>query len=289
MELSQIKYFLKVAKMQHVTKAAEELHIAQPALTRAVHKLEDELGVPLFINKGRNIVLSEYGMFLKSKLEPVMSELEDIPKSLADMSEREAHTIRINVGAASRIITTSIIEYKKKKENVNFLLAHGEGEHLADIKVYTDWHKYDICENDHRHIYTEHILIAAPNNDKFSEKKSICLEELKQEGFICLAGSKQFRQICDKYCVQAGFVPNIIFESDDPVAVRNLIAASMGVGFWPEYSWGKKDRTGVIFLPVEDVDCRRDIILSLRSNKKSCTEVEEYFKFLIEFIDEYEK
>ena len=67
MELTQLKYFYAVAKNLHVTKTAEQLHIAQPALTQAVRRLEKELGHPLFASKGRNIVLTEYGKYLKEQ------------------------------------------------------------------------------------------------------------------------------------------------------------------------------------------------------------------------------
>ena len=57
MELNKLRYFYIVAKYEHMTRAAEEMHIAQPALTKTIKALEDELGVPLFMKKGRNIVL----------------------------------------------------------------------------------------------------------------------------------------------------------------------------------------------------------------------------------------
>ena len=65
MELTQLRYFLKVAELEHITRASEELHIAQPALTQTIHRLESELEIPLFVNKGRNIFLTEYGIYRK--------------------------------------------------------------------------------------------------------------------------------------------------------------------------------------------------------------------------------
>ena len=65
MELLQLEYFYAVAKTQHVTHTAEQLHIAQPALTQSIHRLEKELGVPLFHRSGRNIALTEYGVYLR--------------------------------------------------------------------------------------------------------------------------------------------------------------------------------------------------------------------------------
>ena len=67
MEINQMRYFLEVASTQHVTRSAERLHIAQPALSKAIHNLEQELGVPLFASKGRNIVLTEYGNIFRKK------------------------------------------------------------------------------------------------------------------------------------------------------------------------------------------------------------------------------
>ena len=58
MELTQIRYFLEVAESQHIPQSARKLHIAQPALTQAIHRLQPDLGVPLFMQSGRNIVLT---------------------------------------------------------------------------------------------------------------------------------------------------------------------------------------------------------------------------------------
>ena len=79
MELTQLKYFYAVAENLHVTKTAEQLHIAQPALTQSVRRLEHELGHPLFAAKGRNIVLTEYGKYLKEQLAPILERLDTLP------------------------------------------------------------------------------------------------------------------------------------------------------------------------------------------------------------------
>ena len=79
MELQQIRYFLAVAETQHVTRTAERLHVAQPALTQSIHRLEKELEVPLFIRRGRGILLTEYGKALREKIAPLMQELDREP------------------------------------------------------------------------------------------------------------------------------------------------------------------------------------------------------------------
>ena len=81
MELTQLKYFYAVAENLHVTKTAEQLHIAQPALTQSIRRLENELGYPLFAAKGRNIILTEYGRYLKEQLAPLLRQLDSLPMS----------------------------------------------------------------------------------------------------------------------------------------------------------------------------------------------------------------
>lgn len=86
MEFLQLKYFYALAQTQHVTRTAEQLHIAQPALTRTVHRLESELGVKLFQPSGRNIELTQYGKYLQKKIEPVLKALNEIPEELREMA-----------------------------------------------------------------------------------------------------------------------------------------------------------------------------------------------------------
>jgi DNA-binding transcriptional LysR family regulator len=120
MELTQLRYFIKVAELQHITRASEELHIAQPALTQTIHRLENELGVPLFGSKGRNIVLTEYGRYFYDKLKPIITEIYDLPEQLQTMAHHENSTIHLNVLAASSLVTQAIIEYKRIDDEVHF-------------------------------------------------------------------------------------------------------------------------------------------------------------------------
>ena len=79
MELTHIKYFLEVARTEHVTKSAKTLCIVQPALTHALHKLEDELGVKLFQASGRSIKLTEAGNYFYKKVLPLYNDITALP------------------------------------------------------------------------------------------------------------------------------------------------------------------------------------------------------------------
>ena len=82
MELLQLKYFLYLARNEHVSRTAEQLHISQPSLSSTIKRLEQELGVPLFEKKGRNIVLSEYGKIYLNYVESAFALLENGERAL---------------------------------------------------------------------------------------------------------------------------------------------------------------------------------------------------------------
>ncbi|NLC93970.1 MAG: LysR family transcriptional regulator substrate-binding protein, partial [Treponema sp.] len=105
------------------------------------------------------------------------------------------------------------------------------------------------------------------------------------ENFISLSGAKQFRLICDKYCQNAGINPNIIFESDSPAAVKNMIAANMGIGFWPAFSWEKIDSDRVRLLAIENPVCSRDLLITYKKNKTDNSKAEDFFIFLTKYFE----
>lgn len=284
MELNQLKYFLEVAKHQHVTKSAEKLHIAQPALTKSIHRLEDELGVPLFCANGRNIILTEYGKFLQDKLSPIMAQLDAVPKQLQAMAQLENETIHLNVLAASTVVTNAIILYQKQHGNLHFQLMQNSESKLYDIGITTRMPNHAASDNrQSEFVFNEQIYLAVKQSHPLAIKSEISLIEAADEGFISLMGSRQFRWICDRFCSHAGFTPNIIFESDNPAAVKNMIAANMGVGFWPEFTWGELNNDDIKLLKITEPLCRRDIVFDCNHNKSDNSAVTDFFGFLRDY------
>lgn len=278
MELSQIRYFLEVAQTQHVTKSAQKLHIAQPALSQAIRRLERELGVPLFVARGRNIILTEYGRYLQQKLAPLIAALDDIPGQLKTMAKLESETIHLNVLAASALIAEAIVAYKQTHAELHFQFLQNAENELYDISVCTQPNLPKEIGPD-QFVLTEKIFLAVPSGGPFQSLSSVRLADMKDAGFISLY-SRTLRFICDGFCRQAGFKPKIAFESDNPSTVRSMIAANMGIGFWPEFTWGRLDTDRVRLLEIEDVPCARSLIFARKHNKIDSAAVDDFFDFL---------
>lgn len=96
MEIQQFRYFLEAARYENLTKAAEDLHIAQPALSQSIKRLETELGVSLFDRKNHRIELNEQGKLLKKRLIPILESIDNLKDELWESVYSSERTIYLN-------------------------------------------------------------------------------------------------------------------------------------------------------------------------------------------------
>lgn len=287
MDILQLKYFCEVAESLHVTNSAKKLHIAQPSLTQTIHRLENELGVKLFKSKGRNIVLTEYGEFLKKEIAPAVRAIDEIPLKLTEMAELNRNTITINVQAASNAVIKSIVKFREINNDVRIKIIQNKESSSADIIIFTEPAFENPYSREDTYVFTEKIFLAVPDNELYRSLECIPLSKFKDSGFISLAGSKQLRQMCDKFCMMSGFTPNIIFESDSPHVVRDMIGMNLGVGFWPQYSWGEDNGNHVRLIPISSPLCQRDIIIKCNysAHRGNSDKVRELFESIINYFE----
>jgi len=285
MELTHIKYFLEVARTQHVTQSARNLCIVQPALTKAIRKLEEEIGVPLFRSSGRNIKLTEYGRYFYTRLEPLYNEVVKLPQELREMASDDAVKIRLNVLAASSLITSAVIAYKRMHPEINFDLIQNETTNLYDVGVFTFAdERLATSDDDAVYRFEEEIFLAVPNVDQYRKMDSISLSQMEGEKFIGLAGTKQLRNICNEFCRRIGVETDISFESDNTSAIKDAVASGIGVCFWPEYTWGRIERRKIRLLKIVDAPFRRELLVTIRKNKADNRHTENFYRFLVMFL-----
>ena len=290
MEITQLKYFYALAQNQHVTRTAEQLNIAQPSLTQSIRRLEKELNVKLFKTNGRNIVLTECGKYLQRKIEPLLKTLNEIPEEIQTLTGDRKKMLKINVLAASTLITDTIIRYQKEYPEVRFQIVQNVETEGADITIFTrEFFQQPLVSKDSFYIFSEEIFLAVPKTSEYAQRETITLNEMAGKSFISLAGTKGLRSICDRFCLHTGFKPNVVFESDNASAVKNLIGASIGVGFWPEHTWETHEGSGMTLLPISEPKCQRDIIVQLHHDSESHEEAFRYYKYLVEFFEELKK
>src|SRR5699024_6935310 len=137
MELRQIKYFIEVAKREHMTEAANALHVAQSAVSRQIFTVEKELGGGLFIREGRNVKLTPIGKVVLEHMDKAVHVIAHATRVLEEYTDRERGMIHIGFTSslASYILPTAISQFRAEYPHVKFQLRHGSSNELEDAVI----------------------------------------------------------------------------------------------------------------------------------------------------------
>lgn len=293
MELRQLQYFVKVARKQHVTQAAEELHVAQSAVSRQIHLLEEELGVHLFVQKGRNLHLTSVGRLFLSRIEGILTDLERAVNEIHEFLDPEAGEIRIGFphSLVIHLLPSVVAAFKKDHPNVKFRLRQGTYNSLIrDVsKGEIDLAFISPCPESHEHVtgeilLTEELFAILPANHILGEYTSLRLEQLKEESFVMFGEEYTLRSIVMDACKKAGFTPKIEFEGDETDTIRGLVAAGMGVSLLPEMALSESSIMQPVKVRVTDPQVTRTVGLIRRKGQELPLVAEVFRRFLLEYF-----
>ncbi|WP_408891988.1 LysR family transcriptional regulator [Paenibacillus taichungensis] len=289
MELLQLKYFQKVAKLQHMTKAAQELHIAQSSLSRTISRLEEDLGVPLFEREGRQIRLNTFGQCFIKRVEKVFNELEEGKKEIADLQEEENRTIVVGA-TITRMLPDLFKEFLTVYPKVKFQLFQFSNTEIQERIQEGD---IDLCFSSPPinqsgivsvPIVTEEFYLAVPPNHDLANRNTVQLSEIVEESFISLTMDYSFQQNLNLLCEQSGFIPKIMFESNDLEVIGKLVIDGFGVAFMPGY-WWKEDRVNLpIKVPINSPYSQRVIGLSWKEERYISNIANDFREFAVQYF-----
>ena len=293
MDLLQLRYFQVVARLENITRAAEELHIAQPSLSKTIARLEESVGVPLFERQGRRIRLNQFGKTFLKRVERSFRELEEGQREVADLAGLDRGSV--TVGATTSPQLPHIFrEYLTLHPHVNFRFLQVT-QHL-EIQEQLMNGEIDLCIStlpiDQLGILceplkNEEIFLALPPEHRLAGRKSIQLKEVADEPFIRQTTEYGLRQITDDFCQEAGFTPkiaNIAFEGFTPEVICSLVKAGFGNAFIPAYWWDSINTNSLVKVHIENPACQRTIWLSWVKEHYLSMAARDFSKFLIEYF-----
>lgn len=291
MDIHSLIYFKKVAELQHITRAAEELHVAQPSLSRTIARLERELEVQLFERSGKNIFLNEYGEIVLRHTNRILQEIKDIHREIADVSEGSDRTVSVSLYSASKLFPHLVMNFKQEHPGIRLQIIqenlNTNPSEECDITLYSTMQP-DIRENSVT-LFAEDILLALPKSNPLSKRGFLNLNEVADEEFICLQRGKSLRTITDIYCKIAGFEPSVVLESDSPETVRELIRAGIGISFIPSITWQGMETKDLVLVPIAVPQCKRYINLSWRVSGYFSPAAALFRDYLQEYFKPYQK
>jgi len=294
-ELRQLQYFVKVAKIEHVTRAAEELHVAQSAVSRQIRQLEEELGVTLFVQKGRNLQLTSVGKLFLNRMEGILLDLERAVSEVQEFLNPEAGEIRIGFPHSLGIylLPTVVAGFRKSHPNVKFRLRQGTYNNLIRdvMKGEIDLAFISPFPDKHEHVsgsllLREELYAIVPQGHPLADQDSIRLEQLKEDSFVMFSEEYSLRGIVLDACSKAGFVPQIGFEGEETDTIRGLVAAGMGVSLLPEMALTETSQLQPAKVRVTSPKVTRSIGLIQRTGDKLPQVAEGFQTFLLQFFDE---
>ncbi|WP_150266754.1 LysR family transcriptional regulator [Paenibacillus tepidiphilus] len=293
MELRQLQYFLKVAQREHVTKAAEELHVAQSAVSRQIHQLEQELGVDLFMQKGRNLQLTPVGQLFRKRVEALLKELDRSVAEVHEFLDPERGEIRIGFphSLGTHLIPTIVAEFRRYYPNVRFRFKQGTYSSLIKDVLSGEVDLAFISpfpENDGQVagdiVMTEDLFAILPQNHPLANETEIRLEQLKEEKFVLFSQGYSLRPIVWQACLAAGFKPQIAFEGGETDTIRGLVAAGMGVSLLPETALYQTNPMQPAQVRVVDPAVTRTVGIIHRSDGKLPLVARSFRNFLLTYF-----
>lgn len=298
MELRQIKYFIEVAKREHVTEAANNLHVAQSAISRQITKLEDELGVDLFIRDGRRVRLTPIGEVFLKRMEYALQVIDDAKQVIHEYTDPEKGTI--NIGFASSlalyILPTIISAFRREYPSVNFNLVQGN---YYELKELVSRGKANMAllapvpTKDKQLIgkvlSTEHIVALLPLNHPRAKQKTLKLHQLRTENFIMFPENYILRDMIIQACKQFGFSPNITFEGADIDAIKGLVSAGLGISLIPESTLVENLPRGTVRIPVTEPVVTRTVGIIIPEGRELLPTEKIFYEFVIDFFSRIER
>src|SRR5262245_11366624 len=289
MELLQLHYFRTVARLEHVTRAAEELRVAQPALSKTIARLETELGVPLFDRRGRRVALNTCGRAFLRHVERLFMAIEDGRQELADLAGLARGTVTV-AATTLHLLADLLSAFRDRYPEVNFRLSQAS---TAEMQTWLVSGEIDLCLASAPiagatlrsvALFTEDILLAVPPRHRLARRGCIPLGEVAAEPFISAKQGYWSRDLTDEACRQAGFIPHIICEGDEPGALRRLVAAGLGVAFLPTSAQRAGTGPEVAWLHITEPVCQRTVSLVWREARYLSAAVRRFQQFTVEYF-----
>ncbi|WP_107771235.1 LysR substrate-binding domain-containing protein [Nocardioides sediminis] len=261
MELRHLRYFAAVAETRHFGRAAERLHLAQPALSQAIRQLEKELGTALFTRTTRHVALTPAGEFLLGEATRVLDAVEDSVRGVRRIADGRLGLVRIAFTGSAAFTELPRIARAVKSDLPGValeihadLLTPAQTAGLLDGSLDIGILRPPVSGEGLalRTIEIEPLVLAAPADHRLATEPVVAMADLRTEELILFADSHSaVNDAVLRSCTEAGFAPRKEHEAPGTAALLALVAAGLGIALVPA-SARALPLAGVVFRDVTD-------------------------------------
>jgi DNA-binding transcriptional LysR family regulator len=277
MELRQLRYLVALADERHFTRAAEREHIAQPALSQQIRRLEAELGLTLVERTTRRVAMTQAGELLVGRARRVLAELDAAQAELASLAGVQAG--RLSVGALHTMgpvdLSLLLASFHRSHPAIELTVREQSSEELAemlrvdeiDLAFLSVTERIQSRGLTFQRLVSEELVAVLPRAHRLARQPSVRLAELAGESFISFRRGSRLRELLDWAAGEAGFDPHITLESNESRRIRSLVSSSLGVAILP-----RSDATGpgapVAVAQLVEPALARDVTLAARTQRR---------------------
>jgi LysR family transcriptional regulator, transcription activator of glutamate synthase operon len=267
-----LRWFQLVADGVTVTEVAEVYMVSQPGVSRALGRLEEEVGTPLLHKFGRVLRPTHAGSVFKRHVDALLHGLDDGLAAVNELVDPETGTVTVafQLSLGTWLVPGMIGRFRQAHPRVQFRL---EQSHDAQGSSLLAGGRVDIEFTARRprnpavhweRLFAQPLALAVPDGHVMAGRSEISLGEVADSDFVMLRPSWSLRGLTDELCSDAGFVPRVAFEGDDLTVVRGLVGAGLGVAVVPRAeSEGPAGRPGAErLIRLTDPGAFRDVGLA---------------------------
>jgi LysR family transcriptional activator of glutamate synthase operon len=277
MELRQLRYLVALADECHFTRAAAREHIAQPALSQQIRRLEAEVGLALVERTTRRVALTDAGELLVARARRILAEVDDAQAELGTLAGVKGG--RLAVGALHTMgpvdLSLLLAAFHRNHPAVELTVREQSSEELAEMlrDDEIDLAFLSVTERIQSHglelhrLVTEELVAVLPPQHALAGRDGVTMTELSGDPFISFRTGSRLRELLDWATAEAGFEPRIALESNESRRIRSLVSSGLGVAILP-----RSDAAGpgapVATTCLSEPALPRDVTLASRAKRR---------------------
>lgn len=291
MDLRQLRFMLEVARAGSFTRAAQRLHIAQPALSIAIRKLEEELEVQLFNRRDRTITLTAEGEALARYARLMEQQMTAARQELDDLRGLLRGEVRMGLSPMlSSYFFPQILASFKRRYPALQLSINGDSAHNIQRKIASGSLDMGVIAGavpeglDAHLLVRDEVVACVHRSHRLAGKKMASLRELLTEPLIHFSEGYHLRELVDERAAQEGLVPTVVAESNLFSLARSLVREELGLAFFPKMVVASEGEMAVI-------SCQQPLLLDLsivwKKNAALSRANQVFVDFVIQEVDDY--
>jgi LysR family transcriptional regulator, transcription activator of glutamate synthase operon len=277
MELRQLRYLVAVADELNFTRAAAREHIAQPALSQQIKRLEEQLGLPLVERTTRSVALTDAGELLVARARRVLNELDAARAELEALSG--VYIGHVIVGVLHTMgpvdVSLALALFRERHPGVELTVREHSSEELAqmvrddelDLAFLSVTERVESQGLGLHQLVSEELVLLVSSSHRLAGRRRVRMAELAGEEFISYREGARLRELLESAGRAVGFEPRVTLESNESGRIRRLVARGLGVAILPR-SDAERHGADVAVCTLVEPSLRRDITLAWREGRR---------------------